>query len=258
MSDGGEDIVEEEAYVFYPPKEGIPVEDVPNLHLAYLASGLWQKIDPPRHPFKLMVAFDVAKESIKGECSRARIVSALKDLHDFEVYPPISVIEWIVEGLRDWANHNGDKALEDCLGLREPRKQRSSNVLDACSRELVRREMVMDVWRLKIAFGIATRTACEITVSRYEWMKEQEDPELLDLGSRKTVKLPSVTSLETYFKRDKEARGFWDEFSLHDGSMIRPGKVFDTEQGKRDLLSRFPLHAWGHVPELRPYRRSGD
>lgn len=150
--------------------------------------------------------------------------------------PSRRALDWVVQGLAEWAAAGGSRSLESCLGLRSPGA--AGNALKESHRSAAHDDTVIRLHELRVLFGLKVRDAAGIVaalIDSDEWYFAQFD-------------LPAVAE-DTVIDRYRRCR------------RVKSGMItanillaYPTDEDKRRLIHQYPDWSWRHLPELTRYR----
>lgn len=152
------------------------------------------------------------------------------------IYPSVGVLEWLAEGLQDYWNRQGEKSMEQCLGLKR-KAGHTANLMKESNRKHVNAHLMDAFSRLRYGLGLKVGESAEILAA---WM---ETPNWYT-GPYDFKPLSETTLLE-HWKNAKWARS--DDWK---GLMK---KTYAEKDRRQQYIEQYPRHCWQHIEKLKEY-----
>lgn len=196
-------------------------------------------------PTKLRILLKSKNSQFKSDFNNRALyaIEAFIIAHHEGIYPPLWALNYIASVLEDFHDAQGKKSLDQCFGFKRGRGQkgRGSTPLFKKAAEGERdRFLAIDIYRLKVLFGISVKKGAEMVCRRLE-----ETPSEVDL------RIPSSETIEyLYIKKYKKIL-FENENLIGSGLTIKDELSKWTDRQKQDFLKSFPIDS---IPNnLRKY-----
>jgi len=209
-----------------------------------------QKLDPDKYTL-LTTAADIQVETNDCHAGLSTItrddqfdksnnpVHAIESIilcHDAGLYPPLNVMHWLVDSLKDWHNNNGHKSMDQAMGL----KNSGWNAMREAIKEQLYEDIMIEHFRIKNMFEITYKDAAEIVISRLEDTK----------WNFSGYEIPPI-SVETLLDKRKKK---WAKI-LNDTEYKEIAETFKNipPSEKIEILSHYPLHSYSHITKMEQY-----
>ena len=156
--------------------------------------------------------------------------------HNAGLYPPLNVMQWLVDSLKDWHNNNGQKSMEQAMSI----KNAGGNAMREAIKEQLYEDIMVEHFRIKYMFEIRFKEAAEIVISRLE------DTNWNFTG----YKIPPI-SVDTLLDKRKKK---WAKI-LNDTEYKEIAETFKNTplSEKIEILSHYPLHSYSHITKMKQY-----
>ena len=84
--------------------------------------------------------------------------------HDADLYPPLSVLDWLAAAAEEWFEAAGDRTLDQCLGLTAGKGQRPAYaaVVAECHKE----ERMLEMFQLITIFNVSPENAAAMVAAQ--------------------------------------------------------------------------------------------
>lgn len=223
-------------WVRYPPK-WLEEEALPEIEAQHILRNLKLIVTEEDLPTDDLLDLLATRSLDANPAGPVEMVNALAVYHRQRVYPSERVMDWLVQGFKDWCDSAGHKSLEQCLGLKGPAGATANRLKEYYRRRMVNL-MLENMLRLHCGCGVKIKDAAAMVADYLEqpgW---------------------NNTGFDFRPLSEDTLLAYWNDASWVKDQHLRDTytRAYQDDDRKRALLEQFPPHSWQHLPELKKYR----
>jgi len=180
---------------------------------------------------------------IDGPVDAWHALARLVRYHDADLYPPLSVLDWLAAGIEAWFEADGKRTLDQCLGLTGGRGKTNAQALGfrAVVAECQKEERMLEMFQLITIFNVSPENAAAMVAARLA--DTPEGDQRFEASSLVIwwYSAPGAVWRDTEFNEGLSGRGLFcvDQ----DIAALRATSVAD----RRARLARYPRSSFEHL-----------